>query len=72
MPVKYNVVDDAWARISRTLSSRQGVDQSMDCVVAQDLGKDDGWMNLQLETECVGLELEDIIFDELLEEIFCS
>ncbi|GFZ18014.1 hypothetical protein Acr_26g0012830 [Actinidia rufa] len=72
MPVKYNVIDDAWTRISRTLSSRQGVDQSMDCVVAQDLGKDDGWMNLQLETECVGLELEDIIFDELLEEIFCS
>ncbi|PSR90070.1 hypothetical protein CEY00_Acc30267 [Actinidia chinensis var. chinensis] len=72
MPVKYSVVDDAWTRISRTLSSRQGVDQSVDCVVAQDLGKDDGWMNLQLETECVGLELEDIIFDELLEEIFCS
>ncbi|GFS37874.1 TRM32-like protein [Actinidia rufa] len=69
---KYNIVDDAWARISRTLSSRQGVDQSMDCVVAQDFGKDDGWMNLQLETECVGLELEDIIFDELLEEILCS
>ncbi|XP_028090654.1 protein TRM32-like [Camellia sinensis] len=72
MPVRYHVLDEVWARISKTLSLRPGADQSVDHVVSHDLGTDDGWMNLQLESECVALALEDMIFDELLEEVMCS
>ncbi|XP_028058961.1 protein TRM32-like [Camellia sinensis] len=72
MPVRYHVLDEVWARISKTLSLRPRVDQSVDHVVSHDLGTDDGWMNLQLESECVALALEDMIFDELLEEVMCS
>ncbi|KAK9280481.1 hypothetical protein L1049_014173 [Liquidambar formosana] len=72
IPMGYRVLEEVWASISCYLSSRQELEQSFDHVVAQDLAKGDGWMNLQLETECVALELEDIIFDELLGEIICS
>ncbi|KAL6967519.1 hypothetical protein U1Q18_033327 [Sarracenia purpurea var. burkii] len=69
MSMGYPFLEEVWERISRTLSSREGVGPSVDCVVTEDLRKDDGWMDLRLETECVALELEDMIFDELLEEI---
>lgn len=46
------------------------LDQTVDDPVTQDYAKeDDGWMNLQMESECVALELEDLIFDQLLEEM---
>ncbi|KAM3374042.1 protein TRM32 [Capsicum galapagoense] len=45
--------------------------ESIDNIVDQDLKKDDGWMNLQLESECSALELEDMIFNDLLEELRC-
>ncbi|CAL5334205.1 unnamed protein product [Camellia sinensis] len=72
MPGGYRVLEEVWARISRTLSLRPEVDQSVDRGVANDLGKDVGWMNLQLETEYVALELEDLIFDQLVEQVICS
>ncbi|XP_009609391.1 protein TRM32-like [Nicotiana tomentosiformis] len=45
--------------------------ESIDAIVDRDLKKDDGWMNLQLESECLALELEDMIFNDLLEELSC-
>ncbi|KAK6788143.1 hypothetical protein RDI58_016668 [Solanum bulbocastanum] len=45
--------------------------ESIDTIVDQDLKVDDGWMNLQLESECLALELEDMIFNDLLEELRC-
>ncbi|KAA8549265.1 hypothetical protein F0562_000949 [Nyssa sinensis] len=72
VPVGYRVLEEVWSSISGCLSFRQELEHPLDCVVAQDMAKDDGWMSLQLETECVALELEDLIFDELLEELICS
>ncbi|XP_060174797.1 protein TRM32-like [Lycium barbarum] len=43
--------------------------ESIDAIVDQDLKRDDGWMNLQLESEWLALELEDMIFSDLLEEL---
>ncbi|KAK4375126.1 hypothetical protein RND71_005803 [Anisodus tanguticus] len=43
--------------------------ESIDAIVDRDLKIDDGWMNLQLESECLALELEDMIFTDLLEEL---
>lgn len=45
--------------------------ESIDTIVDQDLKMDDGWMNLQLESACLALELEDMIFNDLLEELRC-
>lgn len=70
MPSGHHVLEEVWTLMSWYLSSRPDSDLSLDYSVSRDLSKGDGWMNLQFDTECVGLELEDLIFDDLLEEVF--
>lgn len=65
MPVGYGIVEDVWGDIRRLL--RQS--DSLDDPVSWDLARGDNWMNLQFEAECVGLELEDLILDDLLDEL---
>lgn len=72
IPVGYHVLEEVWASISWYLSWKPEVDLSLDDSVTRDLAKGDGWMNLQFEAECVGLEIEDLIFDDLLEELVWS
>ncbi|KAM7527780.1 hypothetical protein LguiB_031190 [Lonicera macranthoides] len=69
VPMGNRVLEEVWQRIIGPPSVGAKIEQSLDSLVSQDFAKDDGWMNLQMESECVGLELEDLIFDELLEEI---
>uniref|UniRef100_A0A5B7CB97 DUF4378 domain-containing protein n=1 Tax=Davidia involucrata TaxID=16924 RepID=A0A5B7CB97_DAVIN len=69
MPVGYHVLEEVWANISCYLSWRPNVEPSLDDAVSRDLAKGDGWMNVQFDAECVGLELEDMIFDDLLDEL---
>ncbi|KAJ7947648.1 protein TRM32 [Quillaja saponaria] len=71
MPKGHHLLKQVWARISLYLSLRPELDQSLNGVVARDLAKFDSWMNLQYESECVALELEDMIFEELLDEAIC-
>jgi hypothetical protein len=71
MPVGRHVLEEVWTNISWYLSSTtEG--HSLDHALSRDLAKRDGWMNLQYDTECAGLELEDLIFEDLLEEILCA
>ena len=72
MPAGDHVLHEVWTLISWYLSSSSHNYLSLDHFVNKDLGKDDGWMNLQFDSECVGLELDDLIFDDLVEEILCS
>jgi hypothetical protein len=72
MPKGQHLLEDVWKRISSYLSFRPEMDKSLDDVVARDLAKGDRWMNLQWETEYVALELEDLIFEELLDEVISS
>lgn len=69
IPVGFHVLEEVWANISWYLSWKPEVDLSLDDSVTRDFAKGDGWMNLQFEAECVGLEIEDLIFDDLLEEL---
>lgn len=69
MPKGDRVVNEVWLNISWYFSSRFAIDDSLDYVVGRDLAKSSGWMNLQFDSECVGLELEDMLFDDLLDEI---
>ncbi|KAM5583669.1 protein TRM32 [Rosa sericea] len=72
MPKGQHLLEDVWTRISSYMSFRPELVQSLDDILARDLAKADTWMNLQWETECVALELEDLIFEELLDEVICS
>ncbi|KAK3012790.1 hypothetical protein RJ639_010226 [Escallonia herrerae] len=72
LPVGDHIIEEVWTSIRRSLTVKPEMKQSLDSVMAQDMAKDDGWMNLQWESECVALDLEDLIFDELLEEALCS
>ncbi|GAB2274367.1 hypothetical protein Dimus_009131 [Dionaea muscipula] len=45
---------------------RPALDPTLDGAVSRDLSRGDGWLNLQFNTECIAIELEDLIFDELL------
>lgn len=69
MPVGYHVLEEVWADISWYLNWRPESYQSLDDAVSRDLDKGDGWMNLQFDAECVGLELEDMIFEDLFDEM---
>ncbi|CAL1390884.1 unnamed protein product [Linum trigynum] len=70
MPVGSHVLKEVWGNVKWSLSSLPDEsEQLLDYLVGRDLGKSDGWMNLQFDCECVGLELEDWIFDDLLDEL---
>lgn len=55
--------------LGKYIGLQSELDQPLNEPVERDLAKADGWMNLQIDSECVALELDDIIFDELLEEL---
>ncbi|XP_055807132.1 uncharacterized protein LOC129875918 [Solanum dulcamara] len=68
--VGYHLLEEVWKDISWWLSFELENDQSLlDDAASRDLEKGDNWMNLQFDAECVGLELEDLILDDLLDEL---
>lgn len=72
MPMGDHLLEEVWAKVSSYRSLRPELDQSLDDVVGRDLWKGDGWKSLQFDDECVALELEDLIFEELLDELMYS
>lgn len=72
MPKGNYLVKEVWDSVSSYLRLRPELDQTLDDVVGRDLTKGSGWMNLQQEEECVSLELEEMIIDDLLDEILFS
>lgn len=72
MPKGNYLVKEVWDSVSSYLMLRPELDQTLDDVVGRDLTKRSSWMNLQQEEECVALELEEMIIDDLLDEILFS
>lgn len=72
-PNEKRFLDEVWGRVEWSLSGigAENRDRSLDDIVGRDLTKGDGWMNLRGETEWLTLELEDLIFDEVLDEMIC-
>lgn len=68
----HHPVEDVWHKTSTSLMLRPELDQTLDDVVARDLDKGDGWMKLELESQMVALDIEDLIFDQLLDEVISS
>ncbi|KAJ8747062.1 hypothetical protein K2173_014440 [Erythroxylum novogranatense] len=69
MPMGQHVLKEVWGQIRWYMNSSPGHRHYLDYILSKDLAKSDGWMNLQFDMECVGLELEDMIFDDLLDEL---
>ncbi|KAI9080632.1 hypothetical protein K1719_037389 [Acacia pycnantha] len=74
IPVGDQVLREVWKIIKwhLNLNSSELLYPSLDYYVSRDLDRNDGWMNLQFDSECVGLEVDDLIFDDLLEEIISN
>lgn len=72
LPRGKHVLEEVWKRISWYRKSRSGMEQSIEDIVARDWEKGDGWMKLRLDAEDAALDLEDMIFDELVDEVLCS
>ncbi|XP_027342243.1 uncharacterized protein LOC113855020 [Abrus precatorius] len=64
------LLNDVWSGVKSYLSLRPELDQTLDDVVGRDLEKRSGWMILQQEEECVALQLEEMIMEDLLDDIF--
>ncbi|KAK6942962.1 protein of unknown function DUF4378 [Dillenia turbinata] len=69
MPKRHHILEEVWSVIRSHLSLQPELDQMLDSVAIPDFAKNDGWMNLHFDVECLGLEIEDIIFDDLLDEL---
>ncbi|OIW15745.1 hypothetical protein TanjilG_04280 [Lupinus angustifolius] len=72
MPKGNYLLNDVWTIVNSYLSLRPELDQTLDDVISRDLAKGSVWMNLQQEEEYVGLELEEMIVDDLLDELVFS
>ncbi|KAM0953538.1 putative protein TRM32 [Dioscorea sansibarensis] len=69
MPSGYHILEEVWENISWHLGSQtQHTSQNLDSIIARDFTTNDGWMNLRWDAECVALELEALLFDDLLHE----
>ncbi|XP_076929657.1 uncharacterized protein LOC143594162 [Bidens hawaiensis] len=69
VPTRSLVLEQVWNNVSRMLNFKHDINESLNDIVARDLRSGDGWMNLQWDYESVGLDLEDLILDEVLDEI---
>ncbi|XP_039036335.1 uncharacterized protein LOC120173142 [Hibiscus syriacus] len=72
MPTGRHVLEQVWESISWYLSYKTGYDKPLDYVASRDLMVNDGWMNLQVDHESLALEVEELIFNDLLEEFSSS
>ncbi|KAI3819666.1 hypothetical protein L1987_13512 [Smallanthus sonchifolius] len=68
-PTGSRAVDEVWNSMSQQINLKHDLNESLNDIVARYLGSDDGWMSLQSDSECVGLDLEDLILDDVLEEL---
>ncbi|KAL1558673.1 protein TRM32-like isoform X1 [Salvia divinorum] len=73
-PIGNHIIEELCTSIGTLMNVKleEKQSQSLDCIVAHDLARDRSWMNLQLESEAVALDLEDMIFSELLQEVMFS
>jgi hypothetical protein len=68
-PIGCHILHNVWTHMSKSLCLRSKVGQKIDDHISRDLSKSDGWFNVKLYGEDVGLEVEDMIFHDLLVEI---
>lgn len=63
-----HVLDEVWMIVKFYKDMKPEIDVSLDNIVSRDMARHNGWVNPRLDSEGVVVELEDLIFSELLEE----
>ncbi|OQU79389.1 hypothetical protein SORBI_3008G136700 [Sorghum bicolor] len=69
IPMGYHVLEEVWAKVSCYLSLHWKEGQTVEDIVAQDLMRKDGWMNLVYDAECTALDMEDLMVEDLLDDV---
>ncbi|CAJ1949278.1 unnamed protein product [Sphenostylis stenocarpa] len=69
MPKGCHTLHQVWTHMNKSLCLRSKAGLTIDDHVSRDLERRDGWVSPQLYAQCVSLELEDLILQDLLEEI---
>ncbi|KAK1422562.1 hypothetical protein QVD17_17845 [Tagetes erecta] len=69
MPVGCRVLEQVWDIVNMYLTWKPEEAASLDDVVTHDLGKGNCWMNLQGDAEIVGIQVEELLMDDLLDEL---
>ncbi|KAG4155667.1 hypothetical protein ERO13_D03G125800v2 [Gossypium hirsutum] len=65
------LLQEVWRYVSGNMGFQQEHDGSLDDIVGRDMEKD-AWMFLQGEDDFVALELQELVFDGLLDELLCD
>uniref|UniRef100_A0A0D6R6C4 DUF4378 domain-containing protein n=1 Tax=Araucaria cunninghamii TaxID=56994 RepID=A0A0D6R6C4_ARACU len=71
MPVSNQLLEETWRKLSN-LYPQSGMDYTLENIVAKDINREGTWLELQDDVEMVGVELEKIVCDDLIEEICCD
>uniref|UniRef100_A0ACD5YM23 Uncharacterized protein n=1 Tax=Avena sativa TaxID=4498 RepID=A0ACD5YM23_AVESA len=69
IPMGSHVLEEVWANVSCYLSLQWKPNHTVDDVVAYDIMRKDNWMNLLYDVECVALDLEDLMLEDLLDDV---
>lgn len=69
IPMGSHVLEEVWANVSCYLSLQWKPNKTVDDIVAHDVMRKDSWMNLLYDAECVALDLEDLMVEDLLDDV---
>jgi hypothetical protein len=69
IPMGLHVLEEVWTKVSDYLSLQWKAGQTVDHVVAHDVMRKDGWMNLVYDAECTALDVEDLIVEDFLDDV---
>ncbi|PNT62493.1 hypothetical protein BRADI_4g04280v3 [Brachypodium distachyon] len=69
IPMGSHVLQEVWANVSCYLSLQWKPNQAVGDIVAYDVTRKDSWMNLLYDAECVALDLEDLMVEDLLDDV---
>ncbi|KAL5224478.1 hypothetical protein ABZP36_011117 [Zizania latifolia] len=69
IPIGFHVLEEVWANVSCYLSLQWKSGLSVENIVAHDVMMKNSWMNLVYDAECLALDLEDMVVDDLLDDI---
>lgn len=67
-----HLLEEVWVRVKLYRGSGPELVPMLDDIVGRDMAGGDRWMDLRWEGECLALELEDMILDELVDELVHS
>lgn len=72
MPVGKQLLEETWRKISFYLYPQSEFQCPFENLVAKDLNRESAWLEIQDDIETVGIEVDSLIFNELIEEVVCD